>query len=197
MKRTLLTFLLAASIIASSCANIFGRLPLVADVQRSIVQLVYQIDAETAYGCTGFVVNSSKGLALTAKHCLPPGDQPLVVDGDVTEVVKENGTLALIKVKPMSKPPLAIRTKPLIPAETVVALGYGGGQFIALTRTIAATFIMQGVPGHVALDGPLVHGMSGGPIVDLDRKVVGINQGVYFNQIGVGCGQEEIAAFLK
>ena len=67
----------------------------------------------------------------------------------------------------------------------------GYGQPFNLVRHIAGLRDFD-----LALDGPLIHGMSGGPIVERGGKVVGIGQSSD-QQTGFGCGAEEIREFLK
>jgi S1-C subfamily serine protease len=193
MKRLLITLFLFSSVMAGSCANIFG-LSLVDKVKLSIVKTQFQIDAEQAYSCTGFVVNSAKGWVLTAKHCIPPDERPIYVDEKVSVVLKQSDSMAIVQIPAMSKPSLDLRTKPLQVGDRIRTFGYGRGEFLVLTRNVAA-FSPNG--DDMAFDGPLIEGMSGGPVVDDDGKVVGINQGVWIDKVGIACYLDEIKKFLK
>lgn len=154
---------------------------------RSIVEIEFAVDGEQTHVCTGFVVDAARGQALTARHCV--GNE-LTVDGQVSEVIKADETLALVKVPAMRKPPLEIRKKSISLGERVWSLGFGYGKMKVFSRAISGWVIKD-----VILDGPLAPGMSGGPIVDKDGKVVGVNQAS--NQVlGIGCGYLEIRAFL-
>lgn len=191
--RRILPFILVLAI-AGSCGNsFFSRLTLPERVQRSIVNIAFQVDAETSYVCTGFVVSASHGLALTARHCVPPDDRPFLVDEVVSQVVRVTDSLALVTIPKMQKPPLDIADHNPLPGEEVVSFGGKESPFI-LTRHVAS---ISEDERDVALDGPLIEGMSGGPVVNKEGKVVGINQGVWRGVIGVTCGPLEIRAFLK
>lgn len=161
------------------------------DTLKSIVMISYP-DPDSPFGdvCTAFVVSASMGQALTARHCIPESGA-VQIDGQESNMVKENQEFALVEVPVMSKPPLSIRKDKAKVGEEVVVLGYGWGKMMVLTRHVAAY-----VDGDIILDGPMAPGMSGGPIVDMDGKLVGITQGAN-SIVGVGCGTEEIIAFLK
>lgn len=142
--------------------------------------------------CAGFVVNAPRGEAITARHCVPDDeDTLLIVDGESSTIIKENQAFALVKVKEMSKPALDLRKDKPSLGEKVITFGYGYGLYTIFQRTVAAYY-----NGDLLLDGPLAHGMSGGPAVDEQGRVVGINQmsdGVTASICGVG----EIREFLK
>lgn len=194
MPRTFLTSLLAASVILSSCGNLFTRVSLYDRVTLSIVKTDYQLDETTAYTCTGFVVDAAKGQALTARHCVPDDDRAILVNDKESAVLKKDDAFALLKVPIMSQPPLDIRAKPLPAGTEVRTFGFAKGKYVMLPRTIAA--LLDG--GHLALSDNLIAGMSGGPVVDMEGKVVGVNQGTFVEvQLGFACGQDEIRAFLK
>lgn len=191
MKRVLFTALLSASIIFSSCGNIFGVSPM-DRVLRAIVQIQLP-EGESTGICTGFIVDAARGWALTAKHCVPTDPKAeILVNGEASAVIKTSDTLAIVRTNIMTTPPLEIRQKDLQLGEAVKSFGFGRGKMVVFGRGVAA--ILDGK--DIALDGPLLEGMSGGPVVDADGKVVGINQAVYFGQVGIACGQEEIRDFL-
>lgn len=160
----------------------------------SIVEITHPMPEEKIGRCTGFVVDAPRGWVLTVRHCLNP-DGDTFVDGVVSKVLKQSELFALLSDTPMTKPPLQIRTdKPQI-GERAVTVGYGFGILTLLDRTVAA-FNDE----DIALDGPTIPGMSGGPILDVTGKVIGINQGNVLGNggaLGVGCGIKEIREFIK
>lgn len=191
MKHILLTILLAFSVIGASCANSLSQIDT---VERSIVSVQFQLPDGQFTVCAGFVVDAAKGWVLTAKHCVPDdANEEIIVAGNASTLVKKSASLALVTIPPMTKPPLEIRSKPVNIGETVRTFGFGHGLMTVFTRTVALLFDQ----GHVVMDGTLLEGMSGGPVVDAEGKVLGINQAVYFNAVGIACGQDEIRNFLK
>lgn len=140
--------------------------------------------------CAGFVVDAAKGWAITARHCVTDGLE-VFVDGEPSEVVKSDEQFTLLTYPAMTKPPLNIRTDVPDLGEEAVSIGFGYGILTAMPRHIAAR-----ADGDIGLDGPLVKGMSGGPVLDKDNRVIGLNQSTS-EGMGVACGGEEIVRFLK
>lgn len=192
MKQFLLTLILLATL---GCAVHLPPALVTSPVDRvlqSIVKVTFKIDEGNYHLCTGFVVDSARGRVLTVRHCVE--DLPVVqVDGNDSTVMSTTESLALLAIPSMSKPALDIRNDTLPVGEPVQAFGFGWGEMFVFGRHVAA-FSKDGQ--DVALDGPLAQGMSGGPVVDGNGKVVGINQGTN-EVIGILCGQNEIRKFLK
>ena len=176
----------------------FNPVALAARVQLSLVRVEYPdySDPERREGqtrsCAGFVVDAARGYVLTARHCVPSpeGVSPVYVDGEETRILAINGLFALLAYHPMRKPPLDIRKDAPSRGEPVVSVGYGYGVLTVLVRHVASL-----VADDVSIDGPLVPGMSGGPTVDAQGRVVFLNQ-VSNEAMGAGCGGAEIRAFL-
>ena len=193
MKLVCLVTILCCSILAS-CGNSIFRTSLADRVSRSLVTVKFpsvESPGETNL-CTGFIVSASKGQVLTATHCVPEDPTIEVFVNDLpSAVLKKTETLALLKIKPMTGPPLEIRRIPLEIGTFVHSFGFGHGKLVIFGRRVAALY-----DGDVALDGSLIGGMSGGPVVDVDGKVVGINQAVFWNVVGIACGQDEIRDFI-
>lgn len=156
-------------------------------IERSIVRISYGASAV----CTGFVVSATRGEALTAAHCLPQDGEDLIVDGELSYVVRQSDLFALVSVEKMKKPPLSIRKREAEVGEESFTFGYAWGQMLVFHRWVAGF-----LEGDVAFDGPLAPGMSGGPVVDLKGDVIGINQASN-DRVGVACGVKEIQAFLE
>lgn len=142
--------------------------------------------------CTAFVVDGTRGLALTAEHCVVDGQVLLLADGEVSEVVKKSEWLALVKVKPLSRPPLDIAQAAPPLYEATFGFGWAFGKvFLVLERPVAGT---DGT--DIVVGGAYIEGMSGGPVVNAKGQVVGVIQG------GVpaaawASGVKEIREFLK
>jgi S1-C subfamily serine protease len=168
---------------------------LVDDVERSLVKIQYQMTGEDGkektYVCTGMVTDAAKGEVLTARHCLGDKGEQMYVDGEESQVLKQDEAFALLSITPMKKPPVQIRKGLPSVGEVTTSFGYGFGNMFVLWRHVARL-----ENGHVLMDGPLLSGMSGGPTVDAEGKVVGVNQ-ASSEALGVACGTDEIRDFLK
>lgn len=171
--------------------------------ERSLVRLAYSVmenDSLEWHTCTGFMINASKGQVITARHCVPDeGD--VLVDGIASEVILKDANFALVKVEPFSRPVLEFGKDPEI-ADRVITLGYGYGDLHRFDRHVSSLEVsdlekkVHVTCGIIALDGPLAPGMSGGPILDANHKVIGLNQ-ASAPTIGLGCDLKSIKKFLK
>ena len=124
--------------------------------------------------CTGVVIRENQ--VLTAAHCTQGTEEPITADGQPTEhlghVVPLD--LALLRTK-TTKTPIPMVTGTPWPGTEVVAIGYTGGK---TTPSITTLHIMGIDPDYVRLDGNLQFGYSGGPLVDINGMLVGINVGM-------------------
>ncbi len=147
---------------------------------------------ETSYG-TGFFV-SSDGLILTNKH--------VVLETDAEYQVMTSGNkkysakvlardpvydLALIKIEGLDFPVLELGdSDKLVPGQTVLAIGNALGQFEStvssgiisgLSRTISAYGLgySDTLTDLIQTDAAINHGNSGGPLLDLNGRIMGIN----------------------
>ncbi len=153
---------------------------------QSIVGINYTNAEGHALFCTGTTVATG---VVTARHCL--GDN-ITVDDEASAVIKVSGQLALLR--PTShKPALDIRTKPLRLGDHLLSFGYAFGFMEVLTRNVSR---LWDAGLSVSVDAPFGQGMSGGPTVDMDGKLVGIIQAS--NELtGIISGQVELMEFVK
>lgn len=147
-------------------------------VPKSLVQLELQDDAGSVGSCTAFSINQKERYYLTAAHCIGP--MYTTLDEQMVFVLYFNETLDLAVIEA----PASVKLRPALkPArqyqqgQEIAAWGYGYGW--------DAPGIMAGQIYGIWADGPwegiitnfpLIPGMSGGPAVDVDGGVVGINQ---------------------
>lgn len=189
MKKILASILLSA-LLFSSCAA--TRTDVIDRTFRSLVKIDYKLDDTHVYTCTGFVINASRGYVITAEHCISENKEGMLVDGQPSVIVAENDTFAILTFPPMSKPPIDIRANKPDYGEDVISVGYGFGKLMVFVRQVAG---FEG--GDIALGGLLAPGMSGGPVVDMNGKVVGMNQSDYQMIIGIICSYDELNNFIK
>jgi S1-C subfamily serine protease len=157
-------------------------------------------------GGSGFVVHPS-GLVLTNKHVVfDPEAEYAIVTADGKEmpakVISRDpiNDIAMLKVEDGKLPHLELGdSSHLEPGQTVIAIGNALGMFSntvsrgivsGLSRTISAS---MGAGGHteslrgvIQTDVAINQGNSGGPLVDLDGMVVGINTAVIFGAQNIG-----------
>lgn len=176
-----------------ACIFVAALAPAPSSTIRSLVMIQYNHNV-----CTGFVVSASEGRVLTVAHCAP--DDPnveLLVDGKPSKIIRVNEALALLSMEPFSKPPLQIASDSPKVGDDVQAFGYGYGYLMVLKRAVAG-YVDENNHRDVILDGAIAQGMSGGPVVGVDGKVVGINQASdKFGATSIVCDSKEIRKFLK
>jgi S1-C subfamily serine protease len=142
--------------------------------------------------CSGFIVSVARGEVMTVAHCVKP-QGPLTVDGQTAELIRKDEAFALLKIEPFSgKPALEISEGEVSIAQSVAASGWAYGEILVyIPRAVIGKD-----KGDFAMNGVIVPGMSGGPVVDASGLVVGINQ-ASTDALGIACGAREIRDFLK
>jgi len=193
MNSRTLTFLLAAVIAVPTLDNMPDLRPVTweqttARVMRSLVHLDQPDDKGMSSTCTGFVINSGRALALTAYHCVA-GEMPFTVDGQPSYIVdaKPELDLAVVVDEAERKPDLPRRRSDVRYGTAVGAVGYGYSLLSPIFKagTVANPWVNFVAAGEddkadaqkgpwVMTDFPFVAGMSGGPIYDIDGRVVGV-----------------------
>ena len=184
MNRVLVTIVLmvvlglqsAGTVQASDWSVVVSRL------QASTVAISCSLHATNT--CTAFSINRDQGLYMTAAHCVPPSysaeevDEPRI-DGQPVTVVFLSAELDLAIVKAVVKrPALYPRAEALVAGNEVGSYGYGYGGMAPIFRSgVVSGFITDPTTAAewLMFDNALVGGMSGGPIVDRDGFLVGVN----------------------
>ncbi len=186
MRKFLLPFLLTGWLTAACCTLPFHSTK--PSTLMSLVVVTTTIEDHPSL-CTGFVVSVVD--VLTARHCVAE-DTDVLIDGQIAHVFKVSPMLALLRsVKPIGRPILSIRATALNANDGYLTFGFGMGKLTIMQRNL----LLQDEGGNIYLDGPLIPGMSGGPVVDAAGDVVGINQ-MTNGVLGLASGPEEIRAFL-
>jgi hypothetical protein len=191
--------LLLAFLLIPACGFI-QSIPTIRHAQESVVTVNWDSKDEKGEPigsrCTGFQVGIV--WALTAKHCLPEDEGiDVYVNGEPARVIKTSDSLALLQTEVAARPILSLRTGKLEIGEAISSIGYAQGGPLATFRRYFSNYTGElGGNDHIVLDGPISGGMSGGPMIDKDGKVVGINQATDKTR-SIGCSAEEIKDFLK
>lgn len=190
----LLTLLLAALLFLSGPPT--DKATLIDNSLRSVFRISHPVPGEpnSLYGCTAFIVDASKGLALTASHCVSGEEVVYIKDIIPVEVIKYDPEkdLGLIRIPLMMGPPLEF-AKEIKLGDEAVAVGFGLGRLTTVIRHVAG-FIDE--TNDIMFDGVYIHGMSGGPILNNLGQVIGIVQ-ITQDGIGYGSGPKQMKDFIN
>jgi S1-C subfamily serine protease len=164
----------------------------------------------TVYGAkelgSGMIVRP-EGLILTNKHVVENSTSPAIktATGEVyeAEVVDFDlrYDLAIVRLKPKATAPTVLPTVTLAntlqlrPGDRVVAIGSPGGKAGTLTR---GSFLGTTEQGSLQLSSGLLRpGNSGGPLLNADGEVVGINKGILKDDSGLATSVVAIKELLS
>lgn len=170
---------------------------LVADLQQWVVELRNQGSAATG------IVWGRSGIVVTNAHCVRNGEDPEIVTrlgtrrGNLLAIAGDQD-LAAISVPGLAGPTLKIRdANALETGELLFAYGHPLGVRDALSMGVLHTVVRHrnGEPTYVVADVRLAPGNSGGPLVDAEGRLVGINHMVV-NGLGVAIPATTVARFV-
>ncbi len=178
---------------------------LVEKASKSVVR----VDARRGRAGTGIVWDN--GLVLTANHVVEQEDEIQVVVDDkstkATLVGRDPATdLALLKVEGLSAPAMArAKVEDLKPGQIVLAIGRPGSLKATFGTISAVSSSWRGWRGSeiehlIQTNAPLYPGFSGGPLVDVDGRAVGMNSWVFGRGDGRAVAMdvaERVVASLK
>ncbi|MDQ5807796.1 MAG: trypsin-like peptidase domain-containing protein, partial [Actinomycetota bacterium] len=177
---------------------------IVKDVQPSTVRVIARAQGQEGSG-TGWVIDAREGLIVTNFHVVNGADDfEVAVEGAERDAEVVGAApcddLAVLSVEDRD----GLKTIELAPSdsieqgEDVIAVGYAAGasdgEDLASTRGIVSvpsrplrspTPDSPNFPDMIQTDAPINPGNSGGPLVDADRRVVGVNTAVLIEQGGV------------
>ncbi|OGM99204.1 MAG: hypothetical protein A2817_03700 [Candidatus Yanofskybacteria bacterium RIFCSPHIGHO2_01_FULL_39_8b] len=157
-------------------------------------------------GGSGFIVHPD-GLVLTNKHVVfDPDAEYTVITTDNKEytgkVVSRDpiNDIAVVKINAKELPPVQLgNSSKLEPGQTVIAIGNALGLFSntvskgiisGLSRKISASLGTEGQMEHLRgvlqTDVAINQGNSGGPLINLDGEVVGINTAIIYGAQNIG-----------
>ena len=157
-------------------------------------------------GGSGFIVHPD-GLVLTNKHVVfdPDAEYTIItIDGKEYsgKVVSRDpiNDIAVVKIQASGLPAVRLgNSNKLEPGQTVIAIGNALGMFSntvskgiisGLSRKISASLgaggQMEHLRGVLQTDVAINQGNSGGPLINLDGEVVGINTAIIFGAQNIG-----------
>ena len=157
---------------------------LVEKASKSVVR----VDARRGRAGTGIVWDS--GLVLTANHVVEQEEDIQVVADDKTTkatlVGRDPATdLALLKVDGLAAPAMPRgKVDELRPGQIVLAIGRPGSLKATFGTISAVSSSWRGWRGSeiehlIQTNAPLYPGFSGGPLVDVDGRAIGMNSWVF------------------
>jgi serine protease DegQ len=178
---------------------------LVEKASKSVVR----VDARRGRAGTGIVWDS--GLVLTANHVVEQEQEIEVVADDksakATLVGRDPATdLALLKVDGLSAPAMPRgKVEDLKPGQIVLAIGRPGSLKATFGTISAVSSSWRGWRGSeiehlIQTNAPLYPGFSGGPLVDVEGRAVGMNSWVFGRGDGRAIAMdvaERVVASLK
>ncbi len=185
--------LVAALTLASASGISFWEIREVEDPD-----LIAAASAVVAFrGGTGFVA-SSDGLVVTANHVAEmvgdatwvrvgwTGEEPFPVRA-VKVAADAHADLALFRLPDGEYPFISTRRLPAEKNEPVAMLAHPPGESVRASygRILEAPTTWAGQP-ILEYDAPAYNGYSGGPLVDLQGRVLGVHRGWDFRTIGHG-----------
>lgn len=148
--------------------------------------------------CTAFAIADRR--FLTADHCVM-GSQDFELDGNKVTVTKEDPWLDLaILVADIKKPALEVSTSPVYLGDELISIGYAYGMArptVLWHRVTHYSFSpwLNAQPG-IVVTPEFIEGMSGGPVIDTEGKVVMVVQ--QSNEpLGYGVGAADIVKFIN
>lgn len=133
------------------------------------------------------VVATENGLILTAAHVVQGADTLVVVFPNGKQVqgkvlgANYSRDIAMVQIVDPGKWPCVVlgNSKPLEAGDWVVALGHSGGFDAARTPPVRFGRVITKGPGNfLTTDCALIGGDSGGPLFDLDGRVIAIHSSI-------------------
>lgn len=159
----------------------------VKDVAAKVMPATVALIADKTGSSGSGVITTADGLILTAAHVIQGLEEITVVfpDGEQIQgkVLGANYSKDIAMVQIVGKGPWPFASmgasKPLEAGDWLVALGHSAGFDAARTPPVRFGRVVSKGPGNfLTTDCTLIGGDSGGPLFDLDGKIVGINSSI-------------------
>lgn len=157
----------------------------------SVVRVESTVGEETAI-CTAFSINEAKHYFMTATHCAGIEMKLDGVEADTDRIILEDveADIMIVAAKDLDRPALVLAKRDVRVGQPIAALGYAWGMALPAFRTGVASIL--GLIGpwdeqrYTVADFAFIGGMSGGPVVDQNGRVVSI---VQLGTDGAGMGR--------
>ncbi len=156
-------------------------------VSKNVMPATVALLADKTGSAGSGVITTSDGLILTAAHVVQGVEELEVVFADGKQVqgkvlgANYSKDIAMVQIVGKGPWPFAGMgaSKTLTAGDWVVALGHSAGFDAARTPPIRFGRVVSKGPGNfLTTDCTLIGGDSGGPLFDLDGKIVGINSSI-------------------
>lgn len=161
------------------------------------------VEIRTAQG-SGSGIIWGEGLIVTNAHCVPTGGAHITFrgkshSGELIAHARDHD-LALVRVASNGGMPLELRSaETLRVGELVFAYGHPLGIHDSLAMGVihaVARHPRTGAPRFIVADVRLAPGNSGGPLVDADGRLLGVNSMV-MNGLGVAIPSDAVVRFIE
>lgn len=156
-------------------------------VSRKVLPATVALLSERTGSSGSGVIASEDGLILTAAHVVQGADQLLVVFPDGKQVqgkvlgANYSKDIAMVQIATPGKWPFVGMgaSKSLQAGDWVIALGHSAGFDAGRTPPVRFGCVVSKGPGNfLTTDCTLIGGDSGGPLFDLDGKIIGIHSSI-------------------
>jgi serine protease Do len=156
-------------------------------VSRKVMPATVALLSEKTQSSGSGVITTADGLILTAAHVVQGAEELTVVFPDGEQVpgkvlgANYSKDIAMVQIVGKGPWPFAAMgaSKTLGAGDWVVALGHSAGFDAARTPPVRFGRVVSKGPGNfLTTDCTLIGGDSGGPLFDLDGKIVGINSSI-------------------
>jgi len=159
----------------------------VEQVSRRVMPSTVALIAERTGSSGSGVVATEDGLILTAAHVVQGADTLVVVFPNGKQVqgkvlgANYSRDIAMVQIADAGKWPCVTlgNSKPLQAGDWVIALGHSAGFDAARTPPVRFGRVISKGPGNfLTTDCTLIGGDSGGPLFDLDGRVIAIHSSI-------------------
>ncbi len=159
----------------------------IAAVAKKAMNATVALISEESGASGSGVITTPEGMILTAAHVIEGADTVMVVFPDGKQATGKvlganlSKDIGLVQIEEKGPWPFMERgvSKPLEAGDWVIAMGHSAGFDAARTPPVRFGRVVSDGPGNfLTTDCTLIGGDSGGPLYDLDGKVVGINSSI-------------------
>ncbi len=189
----------AMILLAAACLPLQGREPTrniedlskleskVESVAKKVMPATVALLSEETGASGSGVITREDGLILTAAHVVQGAGKLLVVFPDGKQVqgkvlgANYSKDIAMVKINEPGKWPHVDMgsSKPLEAGDWVIAMGHSAGFDASRPPPVRFGRVVSKGPGNfLTTDCTLIGGDSGGPLFDIDGKIVGINSSI-------------------